>query len=45
MGKKRKRKVYHGYAMFDLSSDSYQFCDIEIGPEEMIVNLHTPIVL
>lgn len=45
MDKKRKTKVYHGFALLDLSSDSYQFCDIIIGQEEMTINLHTPIVL
>ncbi|MEM8845896.1 MAG: hypothetical protein AAGD17_02230 [Bacteroidota bacterium] len=42
---KGKRKVYHGFAKLDEESTSYQFCDIMLDEEEMIISLHTPIVL
>nr|WP_298994630.1 hypothetical protein [uncultured Allomuricauda sp.] len=42
---KKKKKVYFGFALLDKQNTSYQFCDIIMDTEEMIINLHTPIIL
>ena len=42
---KKKKNVYFGFAQLDKYDPSYQFCDIILDTEEMIISLHTPIVL
>ncbi|MBS9460935.1 hypothetical protein LV716_04670 [Flagellimonas sp. HMM57] len=45
MKNKKGRIVYFGFAKLDFKTDSYQLCDIQLEKEEMVINLHTPIVL
>ncbi len=42
---KPNKQIYFGFALLDKQDTSYQFCDIIMDSDEMIINLHTPIIL
>lgn len=45
MKRKDKAKVYHGFLMTDNNQHTWQYCDIIMEDDEILLNLHTPIVL